>query len=203
VPAAGFPVPARAGRTATFWYRSGDNLGGSMKKTHRIWKILLCLSLPAAVSTLSTAAHAADYSLGLGIHYWRAVDDLGGSFDNSGVAGMFSYQYIPAGLFKLEGDLEYFPKGFGGADDTAWSPQVYVLLGNRLYAGVGAGVIYSQGFSDEFSDVFYAARVGTDFTLLPRTHLDINANYRFKDWNQIDQADTDTITLGAVLRIRF
>jgi len=174
------------------------------RKTGRICKILFCLTVLAAAAALSAAAaHAAGHSLGLGVHYWRAVDDLDGSFDRSGAAGMFSYQYIPAGLFKLEVDLEYFPKGFGGADDTAWSPQVYVLLGNRLYAGVGAGVIYSQGFDDELSDVFYAARIGTDFALLPRTHLDINANYRFKDWNQIDQADTDTITLGAVLRIRF
>jgi len=176
----------------------------TMKLTRRIWKTLICLTVLAGVSALSAhPASAADHSLGLGVHYWRAVDDLDGSFDSSGAAGMFSYQYIPAGLFKLEVDLEYFPKGFGGADDVAWSPQVYVLLGNRLYAGVGAGVIYSQDFADEFSDVFYAARIGTDFALLPRTRLDINANYRFKDWNQIDQADTDTITLGAVLRIRF
>jgi hypothetical protein len=176
----------------------------AMRKMRRIKKTLLGLVILAGLSALSAgAAHAADHSLGLGVHYWRAVKDLDSSFDRSGAAGMFSYQYIPAGLFKLEVDLEYFPKGFGGADDTAWSPQVYVLLGNRLYAGVGAGVIYSQGFSDEFSDVFYAARIGTDFALLPRTHLDVNANYRFKDWNQLDQADTDTITLGAVLRIRF
>lgn len=176
----------------------------SLRKTGRIWKTLLCLALLAGASTLSTAAaHAADQSLGLGIHYWRAVDDLDGSFDSDGAAGMLSYQYIPVGLFKIEADLEYFPKGFGGADDTAWSPQVYILLGNRLYAGVGAGVIYSQGFDGEFSDLFYAARIGTDFAILPRTHLDINANYRFNDWNQLDEADTDTITLGAVLRVRF
>jgi hypothetical protein len=169
-----------------------------MKTTGLLAITLLCLLL------IPAAAPAADHSLGAGIHYWRTVDDLGnGSFDRSGAAGMLSYQYIPVGLFKLEADLEYFPKGFGGADDTAWSPQVYVILGNRLYGGVGAGVIYSSSFDGELSDVFYAARIGTDFAVLPRTHLDINANYRFKDWNQLDQADTDTITLGAVLRVRF
>jgi hypothetical protein len=171
-----------------------------MRKTGLLGIALLCLlslfcrALPAA---------AAEQRLGLGIHYWRAVSQLNSSFDRSGAAGMLSYQYVPVGVFKIEGDLEYFPKGFGGADTTAWSPQIYLLVGNRLYAGVGAGVIYSTSFSGKLSDVFYAARLGTDFVLLPRLHLDVNANYRFKDWNQIKQASTDTITLGAVLRLAF
>jgi len=168
-----------------------------MRTSQFVAMILLCLTVPSA-------ALAAEHSLGVGVHYWRTVDQLGdASFDRNGAAGMLAYQYIPAGLFKLEADLEYFPKGFGGADDTAWSPQVYVILGSRFYAGVGVGVIYSQSFDGELSDVFYAARVGTDFAILPRTHLDLNANYRFNDWNQLDQADTDTVTLGAVLRVRF
>jgi len=166
-----------------------------MRKTGLVWMFLLCLTVPAA---------AADQTFGAGIHYWRTVKEItSSSFDRSGAAGMLSYQYLPAGIFTIEGDLEYFPKGFGGADTTAWSPQVYLLVGHRLYAGVGAGVIYSKSFSGELSDVFYAARVGTDFAVLPRLHLDINANYRFKDWNQIDQASTDTVTLGAVLRLHF
>jgi hypothetical protein len=166
-----------------------------MRKTGLFWTILFCLALPAT---------AAEQRFGLGIHYWRAVKEIThSSFDRTGAAGMLSYQYVPVGLFKIEGDLEYFPKGFGGADTTAWSPQVYLLVGSRLYAGVGAGVIYSKSFSGEFSKVFYAARIGTDFVVLPRLHLDVNANYRFKDWNQIDQASTDTITLGAVLRLAF
>jgi hypothetical protein len=168
-----------------------------MRKTGLLGMILLCLlcqALPAA---------AAEQRFGLGIHYWRAVSELDSSFDRSGAAGMISYQYVPVGVFRIEGDLEYFPKGFGGAGTTAWSPQIYLLVGNRLYAGVGAGVIYSKSFSGELSDVFYAARLGTDLVLLPRLHLDVNASYRFKDWNQIKQASTDTITLGAVLRLAF
>lgn len=168
-----------------------------MRKTGLLWMTLLWLAVPATVSA------AAEQRFGLGIHYWRAVSDLDRSFDRSGAAGMLSYQVVPVGLFKVEGDLEYFPKGFGGADTTAWSPQIYLLVGNRLYAGVGAGVIYSKSFSGELSDVFYAARVGTDLVLLPRLHLDVNASYRFKDWNQVQQASTDTITLGALLRLAF
>jgi len=165
-----------------------------MRKTGLFAILLLCLAVPAV---------AGEQTFGVGVHYWRAVSELSSSFDRSGAAGMLSYQYVPVGLLKLEGDLEYFPKGFGGADTTAWSPQVYLLVGKRLYAGVGAGVIYSKSFSGELSDVFYAARIGTDLVLVPRLHLDINANYRFKDWNQIGKATTDTVTLGAVLRFAF
>jgi hypothetical protein len=165
-----------------------------MRKTGLFAILLLCLAVPAA---------AGEQTFGVGVHYWRAVDELSSSFDRSGAAGMLSYQYVPVGIFRIEGDLEYFPKGFGGADSTAWSPQIYLLAGHHLYAGVGAGVIYSTSFSGEVSDVFYAARIGADVLLVPRLHLDINANYRFKDWNQIDNASTDTITLGAVLRFAF
>lgn len=160
--------------------------------------------LAAILLGSSLSAQAAEHSIGFGVHYWRTVDQLGNaSFDRSGAAEMASYQYIPEGLFKLEADLEYFPKGFGGADDTAWSPQVYLLVGHRFYAGVGAGVIYSKSFDGELSNVFYAARAGIDFALVPRVHLDINANYRFNDWNELDQASTDTTTLGALVRFRF
>jgi opacity protein-like surface antigen len=168
-----------------------------MRASRFVVLILLC-------SSLASTARAASFSLGAGVHYWRTVNELGNaSFDRSGAAVMLSYQYLPEGLFKLEGDVEFFPRGFGGANDAAWSPQVYFLVGGRLYAGVGAGVIYSSSFDGRWSDVFYAARAGTDFALLPRVHLDINANYRFNDWNQLDQANTDTVTLGALLRLRF
>lgn len=175
-------------------------------RTTRMMKTagLLAMTLLCLTTLTAAPAVAAEHRFGVGIHYWRAVDELGdGSFDRNGAAGMLSYQYVPVGLFKLEGDVEYFPKGFGGSDDTAWSPQVYALVGGRFYAGVGAGVIYSPSFDDNLSDIFYAARIGGDFVILPRLHLDLNANYRFKDWNEIDQADTDTITLGAVFRIAF
>jgi hypothetical protein len=33
--------------------------------------------------------------------------------------------------------------------------------------------------------------------------VDVNANYRFDDWSLIDEADTDTVTFGALLRLRI
>ena len=48
--------------------------------------------------------------------------------------------------------------------------------------------------------------IGLDIELLPLIHLDINANYRFEDWDtgKIEEdIDTDTVTLGLVGRIEF
>ena len=149
------------------------------------------------------AAEAGEHLLGGGIHYWRTIDELadtGLEIEDDGQAWVLSYQYRPAGLFSFEIDAEYFEKGFGGADDTAISPQAYLVFGHGWYAALGGGIIYSSAFEDEYSDPFYAAKIGWDLTLLPRVHVDINANYRFDAWSELENADTDTITLGALLR---
>lgn len=56
-------------------------------------------------------------------------------------------------------------------------------------------------------DPFFGLRAGFDIHLLPYIFLDINANYRFEDWDDISDVDedisTDTITLGAAVRIQF
>ena len=52
-----------------------------------------------------------------------------------------------------------------------------------------------------WSDPFYALRVGLDIEVLPAIHLDINANYLFDAFDEIDGADEDSITLGAIARI--
>jgi hypothetical protein len=171
----------------------------------RGWIPLVSLALLGAAALPAPAA--AEHRLGVGAHYWRTLDDLEDEgfdeIDDSGIAWLLTYQYVPVGLFKLEVDLEYFKEGFGGATDAAVSPQVFVVLGGSLYAALGAGVIYSEGFEEEWSDVYYAARIGWDLNLLPRTHLDLNANYQFAAWEQLDEADTDSITLGAALRFAF
>ena len=45
--------------------------------------------------------------------------------------------------------------------------------------------------------------MGIDLLLLPKIHLDINADYRFAEWDEIYDYDTDTVTLGATLRFSF
>ena len=54
-----------------------------------------------------------------------------------------------------------------------------------------------------FSDTpFFMLRAGIDFPILPFLFLDINANYRFNDWDTFSthDLDTDTIRLGAAVR---
>lgn len=165
----------------------------------------ISLSIAAWVlSGLSAAPAAAEQRLGVGLHYWRTLDDLAGGddIDRDGLAGLLTYQYAPIGLFKVQVDLEYFDSGFGGATEAAYSPQVYLVVGGKIYGAVGVGVLYSDSLEDNVSDPFYAFRVGSDFVILPRVHLDVNANYRTSEWDQID-ADTDTVTLGAAVRFAF
>lgn len=165
----------------------------------------------AAVAALALPALAAagEHRLGFGYHYWTTLDDIEiddlDEVDDNGQAAVVSYQYLPGGLIKFEVDVEYFDEGFGGSTDTAYTPQVFVLLGGNIYGGVGVGATKSDGFADgdDWSDLFYAARVGVEILLLPRIHLDINANYRTGAFDELDEAETDALTLGAAVRVSF
>jgi hypothetical protein len=171
---------------------------------------LLPLALLSLVLLLtltgSSPAGAAEHRFGVGVNYWRTLDDLvdeGFDVEEDGLAPVVTYQYRPGGLIGLQIDLEYFEEGFGGSLSEALSPQVYVTVGGGLYGAVGVGITYSSDFQDEFSDPFWAARVGFDFELLPKIHLDIHANYRANAFSELDQADTDTVILGAAVRAGF
>ena len=167
----------------------------------------VCLCLIVLALAGPATASAADHRFGVGANYWRALDDLvdeGFDVDEDGVAPYLTYQLVPAGIFRFELDLEYFESGFGGSPTEAFSPQAFVLVGEGFYAGVGVGVTYSSDLpGDEISDPFYIARVGLDFVLVPRVHLDVNANYRAGTFDALDEASTDTITLGAAVRFGF
>lgn len=170
-------------------------------------KSLIALSLAALAATLAAPAEAGEHRLGFGFHWWKTVDDLkDDGFDDiesDGVSQIFSYQYLPGGLIKFEADVEYFDKGFGGATDSAWSPQVFVLVGGFVYGGVGIGITNSSSFASDWSDPYYAARAGFDLLLLPKLHLDLNANYRFDAWSELEDVETETLTLGAIARFSF
>jgi hypothetical protein len=167
----------------------------------------LLLALLALLAAAAPAPAAAQ-SFGFGLHHWQTVKDLMKrgfhDIDEKGTSAVIGYQTRGAGPFRMELDLEYFASGFGGANDAAWSPQLYVLVGHRVYAGLGTGILYSKGFVDgKYSDPFYAARLGLELAVVPRLSLDVHGEYRFDDWNQLDNADTDTVTLGAMLRVRI
>ena len=145
----------------------------------------------------------AEHQLGGGAHYWRAVEDVDvDDIDEDGFSWLISYQANPNDLFTFEFDLEVFPDEFAGLNDTVLAPQAFLLVGDGLYAGVGAGIFYTDG---EFEETFYTLRAGLDLEILNNLYLDINLNYQFMDWDdlndELDLVDTDTVTLGAAIRV--
>lgn len=169
------------------------------------YRMLRRLSVVLLLAGLATApARAAEKRLGFGVHYWESVSNLAdkgfGHLNDNGTSWLISYQLAPRGLFTLEADLEYFNGGFGGSDQSTFSPQFLMLVGHGLYAGVGIGVNASSGFDNTFSDPFYIGRLGFNFEVVPRLYVDVNANYQNNAFNQLGSTSTDAITLGAMLR---
>ncbi|MEO8276065.1 MAG: hypothetical protein ABI639_07580 [Thermoanaerobaculia bacterium] len=168
----------------------------------------LFLALLACTAGFSAApAVAGEHRLGVGVHYWRSIDQLSDDFpdlniQDDGVSEVVSYQYL-AGFIRFEADAEYYDKGFQGSTDWAVSPEVFILAGRGVYGGVGIGTTYSDFGHGSWSDPFYIAKAGVDFLLLPKIHLDVNADYRFLKWKDIDNYDSDTITFGATVRVGF
>lgn len=166
--------------------------------------ILLAAGLLAGAGSL---AHAGDHALGAGANYWHSLDDIKDNpeFDRDGFSMYLAYQYRWPLLF-IEAQVERLPDGFMGAPEEVYAPQAY--LGARLlfvYAAAGAGMLYSDG--EWADDPFYAFRAGLDLTLLPMVHLDLNVNYRFTDWDAVENdetdIDTDTINFGVAGRLVF
>lgn len=152
----------------------------------------------------ATAARAGDHSFGLGAQFWKTVDDLvDDGFDEieeDGFAYIGSYRYEPRGLFFLGIDLEVYPDGYGGSTDSAVSPIGFVGIGKDWYAAAGVGATFSSDFDDNVSDPFFVGRVGKIFDILPGLGIDLNANYRAGAFDELENADTDAITLGATVR---
>jgi len=143
--------------------------------------------------------------LGVGVHYWTTVKNIDvHNVDKNGFSYLAMYQYH-YGWIGAEADLEWFQSGFGGASQDVYQPQAYLILGKVIYAAAGIGGYYSNNKLD--SNPFYAFRVGLDIPVLPILHIDINANYRFENWNDLSTSgkdvNTDTITLGAAVRLAF
>lgn len=166
--------------------------------------------LAASVLLAASSARAAEHRIGVGANYWKTIDDLEeqgisnvDEIDDSGVAEVISYQYLPKGILGFEVTLEHFPDGFGGSTDDAYSPQIYLVVGRGFYGAVGIGATNSSDFDGDWSDPFYAAKVGVNLGLLPHISLDLYGNYRFDAWSELNDADTDTVFLGAQVRVSF
>lgn len=169
-----------------------------MHNAVRITALCLFLALPGVSE--------AGQRLGVGAHYWRTVDSIDDrDFDRDGVSWLVTYQNTLLPLLKYQVDLEMFPSSFAGSKKTVYAPQLLGIVGHWIYVGAGIGILYADSsFADR---PFYLLRAGLDLPILPSLRLDINANYHFSEWKGIsetaDDIESDTITLGAALRLSF
>ncbi len=173
------------------------------------WQMGLAVTASLAILASTTTAWGADaggdHRIGVGANYWRTIDNIDDdSFDEDGISWIGTYQYWP-GLVGLELDVEWFREGFGGSPEDVYAPQALVLVGRWVYAAGGIGGYYSDG--DFAEDPFYVFRAGLNFQALPALYLDLNANYRFEAWDDLEASETnidsDTVTLGAAARFAF
>lgn len=163
------------------------------------WGLVLLL-------TAATSLYAAEHSVGVGVHYWRTVKDIDVMrVDEDGLAWVLSYQYAPSGLLRVEIDLERIEQQIGEDARSLYAPQALILVGSGIYAGLGVGMLYADNALS--NSPFYSVRAGLRFDLLPSLVLDVTANYRFVEWKGLndimDEIDTDTVTLGAFVRLSF
>jgi len=168
--------------------------------------MILAFSLAAVVPAQSQegGGSKSEHRVGGGLHFWKALDalndDLFSELEESGAAIVGSYQFVPEGLFRFEGYFEYFNKGFAGSTSAAIAPQVFVLVGKGFYGGAGVGFTYSSDIDGSISDAFYTGRFGFDVLVLPRFHLDFSLNYRVGAFDDLENVNVDTLTLGVIAR---
>ena len=166
-------------------------------------RLTLITFMALIFSAWSPMTTMADQQIGIGAHYWRAVENIDvDDIDEDGLSWLVAYQFVPGPFVTLELDVEVFAEDFAGLDDSVLAPQAYILVGSGLYAGVGVGRFYTDG---SFEETFYKLRAGIELELIENLMLDINLNYQFMDWedlnDELDNVDTDTVTLGAAIRI--
>lgn len=144
----------------------------------------------------------AEMRVGVGANYWVMLEDIDvDEVDEEGFGYLATLQ-LRNGMVGLGFDVEMMPDRFG---EDAYAGQAYIIVGEGLYGAAGIGINNIDG--DFAEEPFYNLRVGLNLELVSGLYLDINANYRFNEIaeieNEVEEIDTDTIFLGAALRLQF
>lgn len=155
-----------------------------------------------AIGMFGSAMAQGSHRIGGGVNYWVALDDIEiDDIDEDGFSYLVSYQYRGR-LLGLGLDAEMLPDRFG---EDAYAGQAYLIVGAGIYAAAGIGIVHTDG--DFADDPFFSLRAGLDIEVLPSLRLDISAQYRFNDETDLEDSDTnidtDTLFLGAALRLAF
>ena len=164
-------------------------------KRWMMWTALLTLfALPAS-------ALAQNPMFGIGVNYWRAIDDVRvNDIDRDGLGYVVSLSERQE-LFGVVLEVEHAPDGRGVSPKSVTSPELLVTVGGLLWAGVGIGIDYTDG--SFASKPFYDFRAGVRIELLPLP-IEGFVNYRFNDWQDSSlfrDIDSDTLIIG--LRLHF
>ena len=155
----------------------------------------------------SQAARGGGFELGVGATYWYSIDEATDqSFDRDGLGWMLTSRIPLSDIFAIGLEVEQSPDNFVFLDKPLYLPAAYAVLGNSIYGAIGFGTYYYDG--DFYGDVWYALRAGFKIPIITNALvLDVNVNYRVEDWDGIkevgDNIDTDTLMIGAALRIVF
>lgn len=165
-------------------------------------KNMLFLASLAVLFAVPAFAQDGAHRIGGGVNYWVSVDDVEvDDVDEDGFSYLATYQYKP-GVLGLGADVELLPDRFG--EDT-YAGQAYLILGEGIYAGAGIGIVYAD--SEFADDPFFSFRAGLNLELLPGLLVDVYGQYRFESEEDLDDSatdiDTDTIYLGAALRLKL
>ena len=158
-------------------------------------------------ATGAVYAYGGDVELGAGATYWYSIDDAKDqSFDRDGLGWMISSRLRLSDFFSIGLELEQSPDNFVFLEKRLYLPAAYAFIGNVIYAGLGVGTYYYDG--DFYGDAWYALRAGFKIPLISDgLVLDVNVNYRVENWDDIkdaaDNVDTDTLMIGAALRLVF
>ena len=155
---------------------------------------------PTTTAQSSDSGKSRRLKLGAGVHYMETVGDIKDAegFD-SGALNFLLAAKMGLGLITIEGDSEW-ALDYGGSDHTLWLPQVFALVGLRLFyggAGIGAGYLDQEWFDHPI----YTLRAGVNLPLGP-VKVDVNANYQFMSTSVaegVDSDDLDSVTFGAIV----
>ncbi|MEI6971929.1 MAG: hypothetical protein WCL44_10475 [bacterium] len=179
----------------------------------------LVAALFLSLTTISQISLADPHRIGIGIQYLGDTKSIDTDFKPDGLSYLASYQFVSSDLFRLEADIEILPPGLTDGN-IVYIPQVYAILGDTLYAGLGVGMVYDsdeltgntsgntgiQAGNQEVAEFkdgqHYNIRIGLDVPF-SSIHIDINANYRFTKFDELSDFDGDRIQVGLLGRYEF
>ena len=170
-------------------------------------KFMIAALAATLVAAESMAAYGGGFELGAGATYWYSIDEAKDQkFDRDGLGWMISSRIQLSDYFAIGLEVEQSPDNFVFLDKRLYLPSAYAILGNGIYGGIGIGNYYYDG--DFYGDVWYALRAGFKVPIISNgLVLDVNVNYRVENWDDIkaarDKVDTDTLMIGAALRLVF